>query len=69
MSPTQLRTLRHFIEEKHAMDIERAATVRQMQAEQLTSSDLDKRRQQQRLISTTRTSFRDPISQMCGSST
>ena len=49
MSPTQLRTLRQFIEEKHAMDIERAATVRQMPAEQLTSSALDKQRQQQAL--------------------
>jgi hypothetical protein len=49
MSPTQLHTLRQFIEEKHAMDLERAATIRQMQAHELTTSAAYERRQKQAL--------------------
>jgi hypothetical protein len=49
MSPTQLHTLRQFMERKHAMALQRATTIRQMQAQQLANSAAVQRRQRQML--------------------
>ena len=49
MTPTQLHTLREFYERKHAMVMPQEATIRQMQAQQVSMAQAYQQRQQRSL--------------------